>query len=168
VSNRTVLDVGANLGFFTIYSLLNGARSAVGVEANRVLASCAALICQHVGVDHCGVICSDGMAYLSRAACDVLILSSVYHHLYLQLHSHEELWQFIAKTKASIVLYEGPLERYDQYLVKASRARKVPESVLVAFSEDAITSAAQAFTFVSERREYSGYSQTRWLKVFVR
>lgn len=119
---KTVLDVGTDHGFFAFRAAEQGASDVLGLDRNRAVKgeqvdlialnrARAAREGHGVRFEHINV----GKQWHLFGRFDVLLVMSVYHHLYEQCGDHRPIWFWLwSQCKvAGEVLFEGPLDDSD-------------------------------------------------------
>ena len=148
-AGKRVLDVGTDHGFFAFRAAEQGASDVVGLDRNR-----------HVGGRFVDVIALNthraakqglrarfahihvGRQWQVFGRFDVLLVMSVYHHIFEACGDHRPIWFWLwSQCKASgEVLFEGPLDDGDPVVrVNVSDANRP------GYTKEAILEAASAF-----------------------
>lgn len=146
---RSVLDVGTDHGFFAFRAAEQGAGDVLGLDRNREMGGRhvdlialnrhrAAKEGRKVRFEHINV----GRQWHLFGRFDVILVMSVYHHLYEQCGDHRPIWFWLwSQCKAAgEVLFEGPLDDADP-VVRAN----VSDVNRAGYNREAILSAAAPF-----------------------
>lgn len=148
-SGRTVLDVGTDHGFFAFRAAEQGASDVLGLDRNRMVKGTqvdliatntveAARRGLRVRFEHINI----GKQWKLFGRFDVILVMSVYHHLYENCGDHRPIWFWLwSQCKAAgEVLWEGPLDDSDP-VVRAN----VSDANRVGYTKEAILAAASCF-----------------------
>lgn len=123
LKGKRVLDVGTDFGFWAFLAARNGASDVLGLDRNRVVK----------GLGHLDLVARNrAQALASGAPCrfeeieigkqwkvfgrfDVILVMSVYHHIYEQCGDHRAIWFWLYQhcCATTEILWEGPLDDTD-------------------------------------------------------
>ena len=150
LNGKRVLDIGANKGFFTVYTASRGA-SVTAVEPFPRNADLIRKIAGYFKLNNIEVINSKfNAALLKLGKFDIIILGSCYHYLYDDLKGHDNVFSIIAQLSNGILLFEGPLTMDDEYLFKYAKDAHWSEEYIESFTKFKILdTAAKYFTTIS-------------------
>lgn len=146
---KAVLDVGTDHGFFAFMAAERGAGDVLGLDRNRMVrGEQVDLITQNTTeaarrglrarFEHINI----GKQWKLFGRFDVLLVMSVYHHLYENCGDHRPIWFWLwsqCKTGGEVI-WEGPVDDGDP-VVRAN----VSDANRAGFTKDAILAAASSF-----------------------
>lgn len=148
-AGKSVLDVGTDHGFFAFLAAERGAGDVLGLDRNRMVKgeqidliarnrAQAAREGRRVRFEHINV----GKQWQLFGRFDVLLVMSVYHHLYEGCGDHRPIWFWLwSQCKADgEVLWEGPVDDSDP-VVRAN----VSDANRPGYTKEAILAAASWF-----------------------
>lgn len=149
IRDKTVLDLGTDMGFWAFSASALGARSVLGVDRGRSVrgagfvdlvdlnSTIASQHRQHRDTVRFKTL-SMGTQWHDLGEWDLVFLMSCYHHIYAVCGDHEAAWHWVrAQTKTGgHVVYEGPLNTLDPVVQK-----DVPVHLQGDYNETAILGA---------------------------
>lgn len=158
-SGKDVLDVGCDHGFWSFTAARAGARCVVGLDRGRMVrgqgfvdlvAQNKATAAADPALQGCDFRRIDlGKQWHSFGWFDLILVMSVYHHVYQQCANHHAIWFWLHHhcNMEGEVIFEGPTDDSDP-VVRAN----VEAANQAQFNADAILAAAQEYFEV----EYHG------------
>lgn len=148
-TGKSVLDVGCDHGFWSFTAARSGAAKVVGLDRNREVRGkgLTNLVAQNEAIarhDHTLGTCTFqkinlGKEWKSFGRFDVVLVMSVYHHIFEQCGDHGAVWFWLWKHCAQELLFEGPVDDTDP-VVKANVTQHRAE-----FTHDKIFAAAGVY-----------------------
>lgn len=83
-ANQTVIDIGANTGYFTFEAIKHGAKHVTVYEGNEAHAEFVRVAAEALGVKNSVSVINEYFAFdqsISEEKCDILLLFNVLHHI---------------------------------------------------------------------------------------
>lgn len=119
-SGKRVLDVGTDHGFFAFLASSRGAVDVLGLDRNRAVRGVETNLIAINRSAAEGTVCRFEQIDIGRqwkvfGRFDVLLVMSVYHHLYNNCGDHRPIWFWLWQQCAAAgeVLWEGPVDDAD-------------------------------------------------------
>lgn len=152
VEGRSVLEVGSDHGFFAFYASCEGARCVVGLDRGREVrgrgmvdlvaenTARARMFPRHRRVRFWTI--NSAVEWRPFGRFDMVLVMSVYHHLYANCGSHVAVWSWLAQhvAQGGDLVWEGPTDLTDPVA-----RRHIPAHFANGYTEGAIRAAAERF-----------------------
>jgi SAM-dependent methyltransferase len=143
LTGRTVLDVGCDHGFWCALARDRGATEVRGLDRNRpvngVHTDLVAL--NRAAVPGCDFSCIElGRQWFSFGKFDVVLMLSMYHHVYNLTGDHNPIWFWMYLHTQQEVLWENPVDLSD-----GVAAKDIVSRLHAGYTEAAIRAAAEMY-----------------------
>lgn len=168
-AGRRVLDIGTDHGFFAFLAAERGSSHVLGIDRNREVRgqgrvdlyarNTAEAEARGVGDKVFFAEMNVGRQWHEAGRFDVVLLMSVYHHIFEQCGSHDAVWYWLWRHCApnAELIFEGPLDDSDP-VVRAN----VGDDKRDGFTREAITVAMSRF-FEARLVGPALHEPTRWV-----
>jgi len=150
---KTVLDIGCDFGYWSFLAASQGAQ-VLGLDRGREvrgfgwvnLPAMNNLVAKENDLDATFMIYEAGVQWHDVGEYDVVLLMSLYHHIYHNCGAHEPIWYWLRQRNATVI-WENPTELNDTVV-----QLNVHQSLHAGYTEHAIRTAAEKYFEI----EYEG------------
>lgn len=117
LSGKSVLDVGCDFGFWSFLASQRGASKVLGLDRGRDVKGQGFVDLPEMNNER-GTSCEFQSVNLGKqwkvfGKHDIVLLMSLYHHIYHQCESHLPIWYWLYRHTAESLIWENPTDNTD-------------------------------------------------------
>jgi len=119
LSGKSVLDVGCDFGFWSFLCAQRGASAVLGLDRGREVKGQGYVdLPEHNNSRATGTVCTFQKTNLGKmweyfGKYDVVLLMSLYHHIYHQCGDHLPIWYWLYRHTKEMLIWENPTDASD-------------------------------------------------------
>jgi CTP-dependent riboflavin kinase len=119
LSGKSVLDVGCDFGFWSFLCASRGASKVLGLDRGRNVKGHGYVDLPSMNNERAiGTVCKFdktnlGVCWKEFGKHDLVLLMSLYHHIYHQCEDHDAIWYWLSKHVAESLIWENPTDSSD-------------------------------------------------------
>lgn len=146
LSGKSVLDVGCDMGFWSFLCSSRGASKVLGLDRGRDVKGYGYVDLPEFNKSRSnGTVCSFekinlGMMWHEYGKFDLVLLMSLYHHIFNQCGKHDPIWYWLSNHVREKLIWENPTDSTDSVV-----RMNVENHLIPAYNKKAILESASRY-----------------------